>query len=428
MQRWAHLVVLLALAGDPGCARGKPAPNTVESARGALTGAPAAAKALDPYGGASIADGRGPEASATGVPEGASAGAATEEAPPAEEEIDDGFEGAPVDTPAPAPPPQSPLLKLSDKEFEERMKRDPASLGSMSVGAPNAGALVNGVPMPKGERWVLISPAGAWGTQETIDYLVRCIDKVNEQLPGAPKAYIGHISDKDGGHLLPHKSHQSGRDVDIGYYLTPPHVGFIRTTADNIDLARTWAFVRALITETDVEMLLIDTSVQRLLSDYAAKQGEDEAWLDDIFQVRAKGSRPLIRHARGHDNHLHIRFFNPVAQEVGRRAHRLLPQRRLPAMNKVTTTYFNHKARSGDTLVILARRYGTTPQAIQQANGLRGIALKAGRVYKIPKKGVTKLQPQPQTPPKAPPPLVLPARRLPPPKPAAPPSAPSSPK
>jgi penicillin-insensitive murein endopeptidase len=415
MQRWAHLVVLLALAGDPGCARGKPAPNTVESASPALTGAPAAVKGLEPYGAASSPG--GPGAAGAGAPE----AAATEEMPhPEEEEIDDGFEGSPegAPPPVPAPPPPSPLLKLTDKEIEERMRRDPASLGSLSVGAPNAGALVNGVPMPKGDRWVLISPAGAWGTQETVDSLVRCIDKVHEQHPGAQKAYIGHISDKDGGHLLPHKSHQSGRDVDIGYYLVPPHVGFIRTTADNIDLARTWAFVRALITETDVEMILIDLSVQRLLVEHAAKQGEDEAWLDDIFQVRSKSSRPLIRHARGHDNHLHVRFFNPVAQEVARRAHRFLPQRRLPAVNKVSTSYFNHKARSGDTLVILARRYGTTPQAIQQANGLRGIALKAGRVYKIPKKGVVKVQPQ--APPKAPPPLVLPARRLPPPKPAAP--------
>jgi penicillin-insensitive murein endopeptidase len=171
-------------------------------------------------------------------------------------------------------------------------------------------------------------------------------------------------------------------------------------------LPKTWAFVRALMTETDVEMILIDTGVQRLLNDYASKI-EDAAWLDSVLQVRGKGARPLIRHAKGHGNHIHIRFYSPMAQEIGRRAHSLLAK---VGHVKTTSGFVLHKARSGDTLGSLARRYGTTVDAIRQANGLRTIAIKAKQVYKIPKQGHVIVRPP------MPSPVVIPPRRLPPPK------------
>jgi penicillin-insensitive murein endopeptidase len=328
--------------------------------------------------------------------------------PDEDDEIDDGFEASPAAPVAPLPgesAPPSPIAGLSDREIEARLRRDPTSLGPISVGSTNAGALVAGVPMPKGERWVIIDPAHAWGTRETVDYLARGIDKVHEQFPGAPKLYIGHISSKNGGYLSPHVSHQAGRDVDISYYLLNGRAGFVRATAENLDMPKTWAFVRALITETDVEMILIDTSVQRLLSDYASKIGEDPAWLDSIFQSRGKAARPMIRHAKGHGNHIHIRFYNPIAQEIGRRAHALLAK---VGHVKTTTSYLLHKARSGDTLGSLARRYGTSVDAIQRVNGLKTNAIKAKHVYKIPKHGHVIVRPP------MPSPVVIPPRRLPP--------------
>jgi penicillin-insensitive murein endopeptidase len=318
-----------------------------------------------------------------------------------EEETDDGF-----DTPEAEPqgigPQKPPPVTLTDQEIEERFRRDPGSLGSMSVGKPSAGALVNGVPMPAGEGWQVIEPGGAWGTQETIDSLVRCIDAVRKEFPEAPKLYIGHISKKSGGYLSPHKSHQSGRDVDIGYYMKSDRRWFARAHKDNLDLPKTWALVKAAITETDVEMLFIDASIQKLLVDHASQNGESESWLDEIFQVRGKNPQPVVRHAKGHATHLHIRFYNPVAQEMARRAHPVIVREKVV----VLANYINHRARSGDTLGILARRYGTTVQAIQEANGLRSIAIKSGRVYKIPVKG------KPVKP--AARPASIPARRLPP--------------
>jgi penicillin-insensitive murein endopeptidase len=197
----------------------------------------------------------------------------------------------------------------------------------MSVGTPNAGRLVHGVRMPEGEHWVVLDPAAAYGTEETVTYLLDAIGVVHEQLPGGHRLAIGHISSARGGPLEPHKSHQSGRDVDIGYF----HVGQVEevegrwhvATAKNLDCPRTWALVRALLEETTVEYLFIDTAVQRLLEAHARAIAEDPEWLDTVFQLRREaGVIPVIVHEPGHDDHIHIRFHNPVAEELGRRHRR----------------------------------------------------------------------------------------------------------
>lgn len=302
---------------------------------------------------------------------------------------------------------RSPLAEMTEAEIEEKILKDPAALGSLSVGFTNAGALFNGVQMPEDERWELVDPSHAWGTQETIDALTRAIAAVHRQFPDSPKLYLGHISAREGGYLSPHKSHQAGRDVDISYFLSTKHRWYQRATAANLDRDRTWAFVRALITETDVELILIDTSIQRVLKEHALKIGEDRAWLDEVFQYGSRKPRPLIRHARGHASHIHIRFYSPVAQEAAARAYPLLLKHKLI---KPTTYYVHHTARKGQTLGALARRYGTTVKAIQRANGLRTTLIQAKRVYKIPRAGGPAAPPQQ---------ITVPPRRLPPPVQAA---------
>jgi murein endopeptidase len=308
-------------------------------------------------------------------------------------------------------PQLAPELQLTDAEIAKRVGTDLPKLGPMSVGRPGAGALVNAVQMPKGDRWEIIDPGNAWGTKETIDYLVTAIDKVHQQFPGSHKMYLGHISAKRGGPLRPHKSHQAGRDVDISYfYKDPAHAGwYMRATADNLDVDRTWAFVRALLTETDVEFIFINGSVQQLLKEHALAIGEDAAWLDHVFQYGSRDPWPLIRHAHGHDTHIHVRFYNPVAQELGRRAYPELSKRNLVTV-KSTAGYMSYRAHKGDLLVNMAKRFGTTIAAIQQANGLKGSAIKAGRVYLVPKKNGKPQSKKLDAPPK----VVVPPRRLPP--------------
>jgi penicillin-insensitive murein endopeptidase len=161
--------------------------------------------------------------------------------------------------------------------------------------------------------------------------------------------------------------------------------------------------VRALIAHTDVEMILIDHSVQALLRAEGERAGEDREWLDGVF--RGKGALPpIIRHAPGHATHLHVRFYSPIAQETGRRAYSALLRHQLI---HVGPSYAVHVAKKGDTLVTLAKRYGTTVMAIRRANGLKSNLIQAKKSYRIPERG------------KAPPslargPCAIPPRRLPP--------------
>ena len=137
--------------------------------------------------------------------------------------------------------------------------------------------------MPEGASWELVSPGLSWGTKETVDALAHAIDAVAARFPNTPKAFIGNISARQGGHLPPHVSHQSGRDVDLGYYLTEGHRWYATANRTNLDRARTWHLVRTLLADSDVDLVLIDLQIQRVLKTYALEIGEDPAWLDQVF-------------------------------------------------------------------------------------------------------------------------------------------------
>jgi murein endopeptidase len=129
---------------------------------------------------------------------------------------------------------------------------------------------------------------------------------------GAPKVVIGDISRKGGGQLYPHMSHQTGRDIDLGYVLRRDHarkrIGG-QSYAD-LDVARTWALVQAFIDTRQVVYVFIDYRIQEQLYDYAREHGVPQRELDELFQYphgrgRAHG---IIRHWPSHRHHFHVRF------------------------------------------------------------------------------------------------------------------------
>jgi murein endopeptidase len=226
-----------------------------------------------------------------------------------------------------------PLAALDDDELEQMVLHDPGALGSMSVGAPNAGALFNAVLMPESPFWRLTDQAHAFGTRETIDFVAHAISRVNEYFPDSPQLYVGDFSARNGGRLRPHKSHQSGRDVDIGYYYSSGEAWYKRATSRNLDRARTWALLETLLTETHVEYVFMDRSIQPLLKDYALAQGEDPEWLSRIFE--GPGNKdPIVRHRFGHATHMHVRFENPTAELTARRSYPLLQKAGLVGRTK----------------------------------------------------------------------------------------------
>jgi penicillin-insensitive murein endopeptidase len=295
------------------------------------------------------------------------------------------------------------LLDLSNEELLARIEADPGSLGSLSIGTPSRASLFNGVALPANPHWEVAPNADTWATSETLAAIQNAIDTVYELFPDAAAIMIGDISGPTGGRLHRHQTHQGGRDVDLGYfYKSGKSEWFVPGNASNLDLAKNWALVRALVTRTDVETILLDTRIQRSLYRYALGLGEDKEWLDRIFQFAKGSSESIIRHVVGHNTHYHVRFYNPVAQELGRRAHPLLVKAHLMSPPVYTVT---HVVRSGETLGQIAARYGTSVRAIQQVNGLGTTQIRAGRALQIPRSGA----PAPVSEP-----IVVPRRLLPP--------------
>jgi len=345
------------------------------------------------------------QSSSAGAPATSAAGGAAD---------DDGSEhGEPLDDSAESAEPSAaetlsvrphPLDSWSDAQIAAAVNHDLRSLGPMSLGSPNAGALINGVQAVATALYKPVSPSGAWGTQETLDFLAKALGKVQEEFPGTPPLALGDIGGRSGGPSPPHVSHQSGRDVDIAYFYNDGEGWYARGTAHNLDLARNWAFVRALIAETDVDLILIDHSIQVLLEDYARQHGEDPTWLSGIFRGVPGKLRPIIRHAPGHATHLHIRFFNPIAQETARRCHAFLLQAKLTSAPQ---SYISHKVKKNETLGMIARKYGVPVPRLRAANGLRTSLIRDKMLLRVPVASRGPTAPGPR--------LRIPARRLPPP-------------
>jgi LysM repeat protein/murein endopeptidase len=417
-----------------GCAEVRPpTPNTPSASGGGLQGSALPGDA--PLGGAAE-PGAEPAAFENGAFEEGEEPAAGDEDVDQEDLEEDHDETSSLDFMAcldrgPGQPPhcpqftwKSPLEGLSASEVELKVKADLASIGPISIGAPNRGLLFNGVRMPDSEYWTFTDPGHAYGTQETVDSIARAIEKVNQKHKDTPKTVIGHLSAKGGGYLKPHKSHQAGRDVDLSYFYTSNVGWYAYATDKNLDRLRTWTFVKAFLEDPNTEMVLIDTSVQRLLYDYALAQNEDKAFLDRVFQVSGKSAQPLIRHVKGHQTHIHVRFFSPSAQASGKLAQAYLPKPAPPPVKRLKgkiakgkphpgaadgpqglpggrakdggaakkaakedETFFFHRAKSGDTLDSLARKYGVSIEAIRQANALKGNELKQKKSYRIPRQG-----------------------------------------
>jgi LysM repeat protein len=290
-------------------------------------------------------------------------------------------------------------LDVKQEELEPRFCSNLESLGSISVGFNDAGRLINAARMPEHDAWELVVPEYAWGTAETVDSLQKAALAVRELHPTAAALRINHIGRKDGGYLRPHRSHQAGRDADLGfYYRAGVGPGGLRgNRIPYMELAQNWALLRSLITMTDVQVILVDKKVQAALYAHALTVGEDKGWLDSIFHA---GSASLVQHARRHRDHFHVRFFSPRSQELGRRVQPILAKR--PDENRMI-----HRIRSGDTLGAIARKYGSTVAMIQKANGMRNSFLKLGRTISVPMRGPCTMCPQP-------PPFVVPSRRMPP--------------
>jgi hypothetical protein len=114
--------------------------------------------------------------------------------------------------------------------------------------------------------------------------------------------------------MRPHASHQSGRDADIAYYTAGREDtdGFVVATPENLDVRRTWYLIKSFLDSGQVRYIFMEYELQGVLYEYARRRGASAEELDRWFEYpRQHTTRGIIRHARGHDDHFHVRFTCP---------------------------------------------------------------------------------------------------------------------
>lgn len=186
---------------------------------------------------------------------------------------------------------------------------------SRSIGSPTRGSLRDARCLPEsGPGFIAFSP-NRCATDETIALLTYAVREVLREYPSSPPVVFGALSRPEGGRLKPHKSHRSGRDVDIGYFATGdrPLRTFADLRADEIDYDKTFYLMAALIATGRVDFMFVNYALQPRFVEAARRLGYDDEQIAYLFQYpRGRGSRTgLIRHARGHTRHFHVRFACP---------------------------------------------------------------------------------------------------------------------
>ncbi|HXU05257.1 MAG TPA: penicillin-insensitive murein endopeptidase [Polyangia bacterium] len=212
--------------------------------------------------------------------------------------------------------------------------------GSASIGTHADGTLRHPAQLPfDGEGYIVPAPwrtrHANFATEELVGAVVRTARAVERSDPGGVAA-IGDLSRRSGGDSAEHKSHQSGRDVDVFFYgidregrpvrpgeamfhfapdggravrWSPPHgvrAPAAAVPAVRFDARRNWAFVRALLAdpENEVQWIFIHRGLAAALLQEATREGDDPALV-----ARASFIMKQPSDAEVHDDHMHVRLY-----------------------------------------------------------------------------------------------------------------------
>ena len=221
------------------------------------------------------------------------------------------------------------LADKADKDAKKSAKKDDKDAkdavdvkGTASIGAPNKGRLQGGIKLKSSRSLKVREHAHSWGLPALVKLLQRAAGKVAKHHPKSVML-VGDLSQKSGGSLTGHNSHQTGRDADVGFYVANSmgkpaamnrFVAFDGSgksqavTWAQFDDARNWALVEALLTDKDTTVRYIFVSMPLRARVLAFAKKEKVA--KDLY-TRAETVLMSPRDADVHDDHFHVRIACP---------------------------------------------------------------------------------------------------------------------
>ena len=221
-------------------------------------------------------------------------------------------------------------LKAKSTEPKREISLRPKSPAqrSRSVRYPWDGQLVRGMALGE-STFVRHLPDDAasgrfYGTWQLVQLLSRGARRVAQRFPGA-RLTIGELSSKVGGDIDGHRSHESGRDADVGFYMRRSDGSvysgnhkFVEFDANGrglapngrlrFDAARNWELVSKLVSDGDarVQYIFVSRGLRQLLLNTAVKR---KASPDLIERAGAVMVEP--GHGNPHRSHFHVRIYCP---------------------------------------------------------------------------------------------------------------------
>lgn len=179
----------------------------------------------------------------------------------------------------------------------------------VSIGRPHRGRLSRGVQLPESELYTVRHPRLAYGTSLAVLGIQQAIATFRHQCAFTGELAIGAMSRRTGRRLRPHRSHQSGRDVDIRLPALAFAEGEHRLSSQEVDWSATWALVQAFVRTKVVQVIFLERRLFRRLRRAARQMGASEAEIEDVIGG-------VVRHSKGHTSHIHVRFIcSPVAEQ-----------------------------------------------------------------------------------------------------------------
>jgi penicillin-insensitive murein DD-endopeptidase len=221
-------------------------------------------------------------------------------------------------------------MRTLPKEF----RRAPYTLMSLSVGHPNQGWQVRAKKL-RGAPYLQVKPNSidhAYGHPALVLMLQRSAKDIAQAVPGSV-LMVGDLSSEDGGPLAGHRSHQSGRDADVGFYVrdargqsvvTPRFLAFDGDgKAKNgsglvFDEYRNWLLVQSWVRDdrAGLSHIFVSRPLRERLLAYARRHPSFSKYVDEVA-VLLKQPKSVS----AHDDHFHVRISCPRQQEKLCREH-----------------------------------------------------------------------------------------------------------
>jgi penicillin-insensitive murein endopeptidase len=221
----------------------------------------------------------------------------------------------------------TPIEAKPSRSLPARYAKAPYSKMSLSVGHPNAGYQLRAKKLKKGPGLEILAKSHdrVYGHPSLVLMLQRSAKQMARSYPGSVLV-VGDLSLPEGGPLVGHASHQSGRDADVLFYVRDAKgrlakdTRFTKFGADGkatdgsglvFDDERNWQLVQAWARDHRAGLAYV--FVSRPLRARLLAWGSKHATKDDVTAVQALFVQP--DDSEPHDDHFHVRIRCPKDQD-----------------------------------------------------------------------------------------------------------------